>query len=104
MKITGQVAKSLIALYAIAVVGSASWAWVAYLGTTDPETEQLLPAFIFGLMSLPSSLLMGQLVAWYPDLVDRPLLQYSLMTLLGFLQVACLAFFVVGFSRFRSDR
>lgn len=104
MKIIVQLVKSLAVVYALAFVGSAFWAWVTYLGTKDAETEHLLPSFIFNIVCLPSSLLMERFIDWYPDLLDSPLLQYSLVTLLGLLQFACLVLIALGLNRFTTER
>jgi hypothetical protein len=94
-----RVTKLLPALYAIAFVGSAFWAWGTYLGAKDVEREHLLPDFIFNMVCLPSSLLMERFIDWYPHLQDSPLLLYSLLTLLGLLQVVCLVLISVGLNR-----
>jgi hypothetical protein len=98
MRIIVRAVRLLPALYAIAFAGSALWAWATYFGTQDAERERLLPGFIFNLVCLPSSLLIDRFINWYPPLLNRPLLLYSLLTLLGLLQVGCLVL-IVGFNR-----
>jgi hypothetical protein len=99
MSLIVRLVKLLPALYAIAFVGSALWAWGTYFDTKDAEREQLLPGFIFNMVCLPSSLLMDRFIDWYPNLLDSPWLLYSLLTLLGLLQVACLVLIATGLNR-----
>lgn len=93
------VARLLAALYAIAFAGSASWAWWTYFATKDAEREHLLPGIIFGIVCLPSSLLMEPFIDWYPPLLHSPILLQSLLTSLGLLQVICLVAIAVRLNR-----
>lgn len=103
MRIIVRTIKLLPALYAIVFAGAAFWAWGNYFATQDAGRERLLPSFIFNMVCLPSSLLMDRFIDWYPHLLGSPLLQYSLLTFLGLLQVACLVLIAAGLNR-RSRR
>jgi len=91
--------KLLAALYAIAFTGSAFWAWGNYLVNQDAARERLLPSIMFNVVCLPSSLLMAPFTDWSPRLLESVILQYSLLTLLGLLQIACLALIAARLNR-----
>jgi hypothetical protein len=91
--------KLLATLYAVAFAGSALWSWGTYFATQHTEREHLLPGIIFNIVCLPFSLLMEPFIDLYPPLLDSAVLQQSLLTSLGLLQLACLVLMAVKFNR-----
>lgn len=78
------VAISYSAIYATAAL----WAWGTELAMAESPREHLLPGILLNVLGLPSSLLMESLVVRFPVLLHSGLLQLSITTLLGVIQVA----------------
>jgi hypothetical protein len=85
-----RVIKLIAILYSGVFGGAAVWAWSSYLVNLGSPKEHLLPGMVLNVVSMPSSLIMEDLVVWFPVLLNTPVLLLSAMSLCGLFQVGVL--------------
>jgi len=75
-------------LYSLTFCGVALWAWAAHVFYGGTAREHLLPGVILHIVALPSSLLIEKLAEHVSWVLNSPITMLSLVTGLGFFQVA----------------
>ena len=74
-------------LYSIMFGSAALWAWISYFAYSNATEEHLLPGIVLNIVTLPSSLLVDNLVVRNPWLLNSSISMLCLVTALGFFQV-----------------
>lgn len=82
--------RRLALVYAIVVGAAALWAWYTDVKLLHSAQEHLLPDILLALVTLPSSTLLESLYGRWPAFLQAPLMQLTLLTVCGALQVAAL--------------